>query len=288
MKTTLRVLSTVAVLLLAACKTAPETRPELAPPSLPQEDFQVVTQSLTDCAVKYSGTIESPEQAVTVEKAVYEFVVDGNVLKKGEKALGLSIAAGGKADFSLEESFTYVKNDEELKAMDTRGGSLLAALRGTLVVKVQVPAVGDQPASTQSLEVPFARSKEIRTPRLPHVKLVEFEAGRFSESEVQAVYHVGVVNPNPFTVSISGLVYVVTIAGKPVAKGSMGAGEKVSPSSTGVFDITATANEETHGKDITKLIKGLVLPYSLNVALNTSMYTESLDSTGEIKLTKPK
>lgn len=278
----------VALASLAACKSAPETRPELAPPSLPQEELQVVSQNLTDCAVKYEGTIESPDQAVTVEKAVYEFVVDGAVLKKGEKALGLSIAAGQKASFALEESFTYVKSDEELKAMDARGGSLLAALRGNLVVKVTVPAAGDQPATTQSLEVPFARSKEIRTPRLPHLKLIEFEAGRFSESEVQVVYHVGVVNPNPFTVSLSSLVYTVDISGKQVSKGTLGAGERVSPASTGVFDITATANEETHGKDIVKLIKGLVLPYSLNVAMNTAMYTEPLEAKGEIKLTKPK
>jgi hypothetical protein len=281
----LRTIALLVSLSLCACKTAPEVREEAAPPTIPQQDFAIVTQSLTDCAVKFTGTVEATTEAFTVDKAVYEFVVDGNVLKSGEKQLGTQVDAGGKADFALEENFTYVKDEAELKALDTRGGSLLVALRGHLELSFKVPAEGDKPASTRKAQVDFARSKDVRTPRLPHLKLVEFEGGRFSESEVQVVFHLGAVNENPFPISIQGLDYVVTIAGKEVAKGTIGAGEKLSPASTGVFDVTTQVNEESHGKDVKKLIKSLVLPYTLDGTLRAPLYAEKLAKTGEVKLT---
>ena len=280
MKTS-RVLFLSAFAFLAACKSAPETAPEAAPPELVDQNFEIVSQSLTECDVKLKGTVASAEQAVTIEKAKYEFVVDGNVRRSGEKALGIAVPAGGKADFSLDETLTYVKDEEDLKAMDARGGSLLTALRGTLVVTAATPA------GPKTYELEFARSKDVRTPRLPHVKLREFEAGRFADDEVQAVFHLGVENPNPFYLSISGIAYVVTVAGKEMKKGTIGAGEKISPSSTGVFDVTVTVNQDSHGKDVVKLIKGLKLPFTVSGALSAPMYVEPLNAEGEIKLNPP-
>ena len=274
----------VMLLSLAACKSGPEVVADVTPPTLPQEDFVVVTQSLTQVDIKYTGTVTAGTEPITIDKAVWEFVVDGAVKRSGEDKLNLTAAAGENLAFELDESLTYVKDEEELKAMDARGGSLLIAMRGTLHVTVPVPASGDQKAGTRSIELPFAKAKEVKTPRLPHLKLIEFEAGRFSENEVQAVFHLGVVNPNNFQVSLLGLDYAVTLAGKEVAKGTLGAGDRVSQASTGVFDITATLNEETHGKEATKIVKALVIPYVLKSSLRTQLYSEDLESKGDIKL----
>jgi LEA14-like dessication related protein len=266
------------VLLLVSCKAA-EVKPEAAPPTLAAEDLIVVNQSLTDCAVRYAGSLEATTEPATIEKAVFEFVVDGTVLKTGEKAVGVQVAPGAKGDFTLEEKFTYVKDLDALKAMDARGGSLLLAMRGHLVVQV----------GGAELEVPFAHSREVRTPRLPHVKMIEFEAGRFSETEVQVTFHVGVINPNPFEISINGLDYAVTLANKQVGQGKLGAGDRVSAATTGVFDIAVTMNEETHGADTAKLIKGLLLPYDMKGKLVAAMgYEEALSATGQVKLNKAK
>ena len=274
----------VSILVFAGCKTAPDVVADVTPPSVPQEDFAVVSQNLTQVDIKYTGTIAAGSEAVTVEKAAWEFVVDGTVKRSGEQKLGLSAPAGQTVEFALAESLTYVKDDEELKAMDTRGGSLLLAVRGTLFVKVPVAAVGDKPASTRTVELPFAKSKEVKTPRLPHLKLIEFEAGRFSENEVQATFHVGVVNPNNFQVSLLGLDYSVQLAGKEVGKSTLGAGDRVTQASTGVFDITATLNEETHGKEAAKIVKALNIPYVLKTSMRTQLYSEDLESKGDIKL----
>ena len=204
--------------------------------------------------------------------------------RSGEKKLSLAAAAGQTVDFALEETLTYVKDEEELKAMDTRGGSLLIAMRGTLFVTVPVPAEGEKPAGKRTVELPFAKSKEVKTPRLPHLKVMDFEAGRFSENEVQAVFHLGVVNPNNFQISITGLDYAGQLAGKEVTKGTIGLGDRVSPASTGVFDVTATLNEETHGKEAAKIVKALIIPYVLKATLRAQLYNEDLESRGEIKL----
>jgi LEA14-like dessication related protein len=272
------------LLVLAGCKTAPEVVAEVTPPTVPQEDFVVVTQSLTQVDIKYTGTIAAGTDAVTVEKAAWEFVVDGTVKRSGETKLGLSAASGATVDFTLADSLTYVKDEEELKAMDTRGGSLLLAMRGTLFVTVPVAAAGDKPAGKRTIELPFAKAREVRTPRLPHLKMMDFEAGRFSENEVQAVFHLGVVNPNPFQISITGLDFAATLSGKVVSTGTIGAGERVSPASTGVFDVTATLNEETHGKDAAKIVKAAIIPYLLKSSLHAQLYSEDLESRGDIKL----
>lgn len=274
----------VLALSLAACKTAPEVVVEAAPPTVPQEEFVVVTQSLTQVDIKYTGEVEAGGEAITIDAAHWEFVVDGAVKSSGEKKLGLKAEPGQKVAFELAESLTYVKDVEESAAMDARGGSLLLAMRGTLVVSVPVPAQGEQPATTRKVELPFARSKEVRTPRHPKFKLIEFEAGRFSEVEVQATFHLGVDNPNNFQLPLSGLDYSVQLAGKEVAKGTLGAGDRVSPSSTGVFDVTATLNEESHGKEAGKIVKSLTVPYTLSAHLRAPLFDETIEKKGDIKL----
>jgi hypothetical protein len=287
--TPLRVASSLLLSLLAvACATAPEVKPLQQPPEVTGAELEVVSQSLTDCTIRLKASVQSPEVAVFLEKARYEFVVDGKVLTSGEQALGVRLPQGGSEALMLEQNFTYVKDADDLRAMDARGGSLLMALRGTIVGRTETFAGEGKPPVSSPVEIPFARGREVRTPRLPHLTLVDHEAGRFSETEVQVLFHLGVVNPNPFLVTISGLSYTVVLADKQVVQGTQGQGEKISPAGTGVFDVQATINEDTHGKDVKKLIKGLKLPFKVTGLLRTALYEEPLEATGEIKLNPPR
>jgi Late embryogenesis abundant protein len=266
---------------LASCQSGPEVRPLPPPPQLQEQRFDIVAQTLTDVAVTFSGTVQGTSEPMTIEKAVYELVVEQQVLATREKVLGLTLAANAAASFTIDERLTYVKDEGELKAMDARGGSLLMALRGRLVMHPTA-------SPGQRLEVEFARSRDVRTPRLPHLKLLDWEAGRFSETEVQLVFHLGVTNPNPFPLSLQGIDYALTMAGRPITQGTLGAGERVVASSTGVFDVNGVLNEETHGKDTKKVIKALVLPFELTGALRTVLFSESLSTRGEVKLSASK
>jgi LEA14-like dessication related protein len=278
------------LLWVSACKSAPEARPEARPPELPKQEMQVVSQSLTDVTVKILGEIAAGDEALSVSGAEVEFVVDGEVLSTRKQPLNLTLTTGQSAPFEFEQSFTYVKDANDLKARDQKGGSLLIALRGNLVGTVQreVTTDGTRTVNPVAFELPFARSREVRTPRLPHLKLGELEAGRFSESEVNAVFHLQVTNPNPFPVTLQGISYVITMAGKKVAEGTQGTGIKTAVAATDVFDVTAVMNEETHGKEVKKLIKGLVIPYEVQGEMKTQLYSESLSTKGEIRLTPAK
>ncbi len=272
-----RVVMAVLAVAVTACKSGPEVR-EPGAPTLLSEELTVTNQTLTDCSLKYSGRLESPDVELTLQNATIELVVDGVVLNKREQTLVLAVPAGSPRQFEFDEMFTYVKDAAALEALDTRGGSMLVAMRGVLNGTIQTPS------GPQIVQLPFARSKELRTPRLPRVKLLDFEAGRFSESEVQVTFHVGVVNPNPFEVLMTGLSYQAVLGGKQVAQSFVGKGERVAPASTGVFDVAVALNEETYGPEVKGLIKSLVVPYSLTGKMTTVLSTAELDARGEIKL----
>ena len=262
----------LAVVASAGCASV-EVKPAGAPPTLPVQELAVVSQGLTEFHLKFTGKLEAGDP-VTIEKANYELVVDEKVVKSGVVPLNVNVPAGTPTDFTLDQTIPYVTSAEELKAMDTRGGSLLCALRGKLFVK----------GAAKTTEVPFARSREVRVPRLPHVKFQELEAGRYSDDETGVTFHIGVVNPNPFEVKISSLKYKILIADKPVAESEVGKGDRVSPSSTGVFDLEAKANVETHGPEIVKLIKARTLPYVITGELNAELFSETFEFKGNLNL----
>jgi LEA14-like dessication related protein len=257
---------------LLACATA-EVKPDAPAPTLEGQDLQVISQSLTEFHLKLLGKLKCAD-ACTATKAKYELVVDGKVVSSGEQNLNQ-----GAGDFALDQTSKYVSSAEDLKAMDARGGSLLVALRGTIQV-----TQGGKPFT-----VDFAHSHEVRVPRLPHVKFQELEAGRFSEDEAAITFHIGVNNPNPFELRVDEIKYEVTVAGKKVADGTIGRGEKVSPASTGVFDIEVKVDADTHGAaEIKKLIKGKVLPYEITGSMAAELHNETFDFKGDIKLNAPK
>ena len=269
--------SSVVALAFIGCKTV-EVKTEVPLPTLPTQEL-LVTQSLTEFKVRYSATVQSQEP-ITIQKAIFEMVVDGKVTHHGEKTLGVQVMAGQTAPIVMEETTPYVTSADELKGMDSKGGSLLAALRGRLVFTGQ---------SGKSQEVEFARSREVRVPRLPHMKFQELEAGRYSEDEAGVTFHVGVYNPNPFEVQVTAITYKVEIAGKTVSESVIGRGERVSPASTGVFDIEAKVSAETHGaKEIKALIKSKVMPYVITGTLKSDLFEEAFEFKGEIKLNTSK
>ncbi len=271
MKPTRR-LALLAAIALCACKSGPEVKAGGAPEIISQ-DLAVAEQGLTEFKLRFTGKVSSAEPAM-LEKVSYELVVEQKVVKAGEEKLGIAVPAGQPVEFALESASRYVASAEELQAMDTRGGSLLAAIRGRLTVQ--------QGKITRELE--YARSREIRVPRLPHAKVHEIDAARYSPDEANATFYLGVENPNPFPVKLGGLKYAISIAGKQLSEGVLGKGEQVSPSSTGVFETQFAINQETFGKEVGKLIKTLTLPYEVSGELTGELFTQPFTVKGDIKL----
>jgi len=133
--------------------------------------------------------------------------------------------------------------------------------------------------------VDYARSREVRVPRLPHARFQEVDAGRYAEDEAGITFRIGVQNPNPFEVMVTAIDYKVEVAGKKISEGTIGKGERVSPSSTGVFDLETKIGADTHGDaEVKKLIKSRKLPYVITGVLKADLFSEPFEFTGTINL----
>lgn len=269
MKTLLVSIATVA-LMLQACKTA-EVRPTAAPPSLPSQELAVVSQSLTDFKVKLTAKVESAEP-VTLEKADFELVADGKVLKSGQLPFKLAVAPGAPVEVTVDQSAEYATPPPT--DADAPTTPFLAALRGNFTFR----------SGEKTVTVPFARSREIRMPRPPRIKLSEIKAARYADNESEITIRLGVQNPNPFEIAMSSLNYTVSVDNKQIVETTVGQGERVSPAGTAVFDAQVLVNESTHGKDVVKLIKSQTLPYVITAKLVSGPHKADAEFKGNLKL----
>lgn len=262
----------VFVALSLACASTPEQKASTPPPEITSQELNV-EQDLTTFTLALVGQVTSPT-AATIEKAVWEMVVEGEVVKTGEAPLNIEVTEGGSTSFTVGASGGYVKSAEELRALSEKGGSLLTALRGNLIVR----------QNGKTVELPFARSREVRTPRLPSVRLHELDAARYSAEEANIIFYLGVVNPNPFPLKIDVLEYKIAIDGKQVAEGTRARGDAINPAGTGVFEVQLGVNKDTWGPEVKKLIQTLSLPYVIQGELKGELFTVPYQLADTVKL----
>jgi hypothetical protein len=253
------------------CASAP-TKPS-GPAVLTSQETSVLSQGITEAAVRYRAQVASPAPAV-VERADYELVSDGQVVKTGSAKLDVHLEPGVPADISFEERAPYVKSAEDLTRLSTQGGTLLLALRGTLVVR----------SGDQEEKVPFAASRAARVPRLPTVVVEELDGARYSPEEVQINLRLGVHNPNPFPLKLEGMTFQVSVAGKNLETGTLAQADSVEASTTGVYPVEVAVTKDTYGPDVKALISKGVLPYGVTGELTAPLMRVPYSLSGEVKL----
>jgi LEA14-like dessication related protein len=221
-------------------------------PLLALQEATVPTQNLTEATVHFAGQVVSPIPGV-LEKADYELVSEGQVVKTGTATLNVPLTPNQAASFSFQEPAPYVRGPDDLKALSSKGGTMLLALRGTLTVR-----------SGQDVQtLPFAASRSVRVPRLPEVVLESLDAARYSATEVNLTLRVGVKNPNPFPLRMSQLTYNLLVGGKSLGEGTLAKGDTVEASATSVYPLEASVSPSTWGSEVKGLISKGVLPYTL-------------------------
>ncbi|WP_224370213.1 LEA type 2 family protein [Hyalangium versicolor] len=259
------------VTLWLGCASAP-ARPD-NPPVLTLQETTVPHQALTDATVRYAGQVESPVPGV-IEKADYELVSDGQVVKTGTASLNVPVAANQPTSFSFEERAPYVRGPEDLKTLSERGGSMLLALRGTLTVR-----------SGQNVEtLPFAASRSVRVPRLPEVVMDSMDAARYSATEVNLTFRVGVKNPNPFPLRVDQLNYELVVNGKSLGTGQLAKADTVDASAAGVYPLEASVSPATWGPEVKQLIAKNVLTYTLKGELAGPLLKVPYSLEGTVRL----
>jgi hypothetical protein len=241
-----------ALLMLHGCASAPPK--PAGEPNLLKQELQVASQDLTRVALRLDGELSHPG-AATLESAAWELVSDGQVVQRGESPLGTALAPGAPTPFSFEVARPYVEGAEALRALAQKPGSLLLALRGTLRVR---PTGGGEVQS-----VPFAASRPVRTPRLPSVRVERRDAARYGPEELTLTVGLGVDNPNPFPLRLTGLRWALSVKGKALADGNALQRDSVAPASTAVYDVEASVTKDSYGPDVAALLRAPTLPYAL-------------------------
>jgi LEA14-like dessication related protein len=257
----------------AGCAATPPAAPEGGPASLDAQETTVAAQGLTEVTLRYSGRLTSPGPAV-LERADYELVSDGQVVKRGSAPLGVELAAGAPTPFSLQADAAYVRDPEDLRAMSERGGTLLVALRGMLTVH----------SGGTVWTLPFAASRRVRVPRLPEVLLEGLEGARYSEEKVDLLLRLGVRNPNPFPLRLDGLTWAVTVGGRKLGEGTQGRHDTVDAAATGVYPVELAVTKETWGQDVRGLIAKGMLPYVIAGELTGPLVRVPYSLSGDVKL----
>lgn len=257
------------------CASAPARPASVGPATLASQEASVTSQDLTDVTVRFSGQVASPGPGPAVlEKADYELVSEGRVVKTGTAALNLALPPGQPTGFSFEQRAPYVQDAEELKALEAKGGNLLVALRGTLTVR----------AGGAVQTVPFAASRPVRAPRLPQVVVQGLDAGRYSDEEVNLTLQVGVRNPNPFPVRLEQLTWALSVGGKPLGEGTLARAVTVGASAVGVYPVEASVTKDTWGADVKALISKGTLPWALHGELAGKTVRVPYQLGGDVKL----
>ncbi len=262
-----------AALLLPGCASAPPK--PAGEPSLLKQDLQVASQDLTQVALRLQGELSHPS-AATLESAQWELVSDGQVVQRGESALGTPLAPGAPTPFSFEVARPYVQSAEALRALSQKQGSLLLALRGTLRVR---------PTGAESAQsVDFAASRAVRMPHLPAVRVERLDAARYGPEELTLTVGLGVDTPNPFPLRLSGLKWALGVKGKGLAEGNALRRDSVGPASTAVYDVEASVTKESYGPDVATLLRSATLPYTLEGTLEGEGFSIPFSLTGEVNL----
>lgn len=259
-------------LLLSACATTPTgPQPGPVPASLTAEDLQVPEQGLTQFKVRWDGTVQSPDPA-TLERATWELVVDGKVVDQGEEKLGVEVPAGKAVPVALEQGNQYVRTVEELKELGERAGTLLVALRGKLHI--------DRLGTTDVVE--FARSREIRLPRIPVPGLREVEGSRYNAENVSLRFFITISNPNPFDIELNKLEYTAAVGGKQLAEGELAKANTVNATETDVFEFDVTLDPSTYGPEVKQLIAGQSIPWKVTGTVHGDLFSRSFEAEGKV------
>jgi LEA14-like dessication related protein len=261
-------------LLLLACATTPEVKAPSEPAAVAKQEISLTEQGLTDFTVSLQGEVASPEVPATLLRARYELVADGEVVKAGEQELGVEVPAGGSAPFSLTQQGAPISKPEELEALSERGGNMLVALRGELEV--------ERAGRVETL--PFARSREVRVPRLPVVRLSRMDGARYSEERVVMNALLSVTNPNPFPVRLTSLTYQAHYGGKLLDEGVRARGATLAPSSTDSYEVQVNVHPETYGPEAKALIAKRVIPYRLEGKVSGEQFEVPFVLEGEVRL----
>ncbi|HCF58832.1 MAG TPA: hypothetical protein DFS52_12685 [Myxococcales bacterium] len=221
------VIAASAAALLSACASSQPVPEQTAPTVVsPRTEIEERDQTLSKVEAVVKVLLKNEGQiAADASKAEYELVVDGAVVDKGEVAVSKSLPPGAEETVELTVPFVYAPDQERLAQLDGRKEPLKYAVRGVIDVG-------------GGARVEFARASQVRSPRLPTLKISSFEVLKTESKGLVVNASVNIANPNPFNVEVSGLRYTVLLGGKQAGEGVLARGAKLPSASENLYDLS--------------------------------------------------
>lgn len=255
-------LTCLALLVVGACKSAPEVKTEPTPtPKAEPLDFtglEVTEQSLLEVTLALSGEV-GPE--VADRTLSWQATAGTAVLGEGEATL--EVAPDGT--FTVPLTLSFGSTLEDLAPYQSRK-SFEVVVKGTL-----------GPGSS-------SRSRAVRSPLLPVVSMTTVRASRNEARALSLTYLVTIHNPNPFEVPVRDLTYTAGLGGKTVATGSLPLGSRLPGSAQSMFELPAQLDESNAEGEFNKMLRATELEWSFSGKLDVRVFEIPFDLKGTLPI----
>jgi LEA14-like dessication related protein len=255
--------------ILAGCAGAPAVT--VAPEALQTEQLAITEQSLSgftaEARFELNNTGETPME---ISSATYALTMDGKPLTSGQVDLEKTAAPGGQLQLRVPVSMEIVHNADELTALVGRGDTPIPLLMKG-VVKVSQ-------GGTQS-EIPYARTGELRAPRLPVPHMNDTALGR-SDQDVTVSFYFGLENQNPFEIKVKNISYHAIVDGKEIGSGTASMGDRLPASQTAEYPIQENLTNLDRSKS--------EIPYHFTGAVDLGLVQVPIDLSGTMKFEENK
>jgi LEA14-like dessication related protein len=254
-----------ALVLLAACAGQQKTGPDVV--QVRPEYVEIKDQGFTTFTPMAVIPLENAAP-VQVTDATYEIIVKGEKVGGGTVQLGRTVQPGEKLEV-VADPMPYATGDKMGDVLEING-SLPLLMRG------EIHAGGTSYA--------FSKAGNVRTPRIPTVKIWHIEVTTYAEEERLAVlFFVRVVNKNPFDLQLEELSYDLTVGGKKLVTGAVaGTKEVIGAATGGQIELPLDITKQNFG-DVKKYLRTWTsLPYKLDGEVHLGVGRMPVALSGEL------
>jgi LEA14-like dessication related protein len=241
-------LSLAALLGLVAACAGPQ-KPTFETHQVRADHVEIKDQNFTTFTPMAVVPLENAAPVHLVD-GTYEVQVRGQKIGSGKVPLDLTVQPGESVKF-VTDAVPYAPEDKTGEVLE---------IEGSLPIVVR----GEMHADNGDI-YEFSRAGNVRTPRVPTVKVWHIEVTTYPDEDRLAVlFFVRVVNKNPFDIQLEELSYNLEVGGKTlVTDGVAGTKEVIGAATGGQIELPVDITKQNFG-DVKKLMRNWnSLPYRI-------------------------
>jgi LEA14-like dessication related protein len=270
------------LLILPACAGAHgEGAGAQGPDEVQVGPLKVTEQTLTGFSVE--GVIDltnSAKEPMQISGATFRLLVNDQPMSSGTLAFNQILEGGGLTSLNIPAQAEIAKDEATLLPWTSLGEQPIPILlKGDLQINLE---------GKPRQNLPFARTGELRAPRLPVPRINDAEAARYENNEIGLAFYLGLDNQNAFPVHIKSATYRIQINGKQVAEGIASVGDRIPASQMAEYEILARLSPAEFGPELRQLVQDNKLAYVMDGSVDLGIAQVPIHLVGDLKFSKGK